>query len=133
MALSIDVRTRALAFYDAGLSTKQVAERLAVSPAWARRMKQRRREGKPLAPGTTTGRRPRLDADARATLSAWVDERPDATLEELRVRCRGELGLAVSSGTIWNALRAGRLTYKKSRSSPPSSAGPTSRPRATRS
>jgi transposase len=39
----------------------------------------------------------------------------DATLGELRGRLRDDLGLVVSVGTVWNGLRALRLSYKKSR------------------
>jgi transposase len=46
---------------------------------------------------------------------AWVDERPDATLAELRARARAELGVAVSVGCVWATLRRMRLTLKKSR------------------
>ncbi len=44
-----------------------------------------------------------------------MDERPDATLEELRGRVLLELGVSVSVGCLWNTLRAMRLTFKKSR------------------
>lgn len=132
-ALSIDLRQRALAMYDDGLGTIEVARRLKVSPAWARRQKQRRREGRPIEPGTGSGRRPLLDDAARVTLYRWVGERPDATIAELRERCRAELGIAISVGATWNALRAGRFTLKKSRNTPPSNSARTSRPHATRS
>lgn len=42
MAYSMDLRDRVLALYDEGVKTKQVAEQLRISPAWARRVKQRR-------------------------------------------------------------------------------------------
>jgi transposase len=111
MAYSTDLRERVLALYDEGLKTKQVAQRLRVSRAWARRVKQRRHE----PPRTIGGREPKLDAAARARLSSWVDERPDATLEELRARVADELDLRLSIGCLWNTLRAMRLTFKKSR------------------
>ena len=111
MAYSRDLRERVLALYDEGVKTKQVAERLRVSPAWARRVKQRR--GRP--PGKVGGSAPKLDAAARARLSSWVDEKPDATLEELRARVREELGVSVSVGCLWNTLRSMKLTFKKSR------------------
>ena len=111
MAYSADLRGRVLALYDEGLKTKKVCERLKVSPAWARRVKQRRHD----PPRSVGGSAPRLGESARARLSGWVDERPDATLEELRARVRGELGLSVSVGCLWNTLRAMRLTFKKSR------------------
>ena len=43
-AYSLDLRKRVLASCDAGHKTKQVAELYGVSPAWVRRLKQRRRE-----------------------------------------------------------------------------------------
>lgn len=114
MAYSSDLKQRVLAFYDRGLPTAEVARRSDVSPSWCRRVKQRHDE----PPRTHGGSRPRFDADARVTLGRFVDERPDATLEELRARVKDELGLVVSVGCLWNTLRRMKLTYKKSRSSP---------------
>ena len=111
MAYSADLRERVLALYDEGHKTKKVCERLRVSPAWARRVKQRRHD----PPKSVGGSAPKLDESARARLSGWVDERPDATLEELRARVREELGVSVSVGCLWNTLRSMRLTFKKSR------------------
>ena len=111
MAYSTDLRQRVLDLYDEGLKTKQIAERLRVSRPWARRVKQRRDD----PPRTVGGSRPKLDAAARQSLSGWIDERSDATLEELRRRVRAELKLDVSVGCLWNTLRAMRLTFKKSR------------------
>ena len=54
-----DLRDRVLAAYDRGKQTKEIAGTLGVSPAWARRVKQVRREedrttrlpmGGPLSP-----------------------------------------------------------------------------------
>lgn len=117
MAYSVDLKRRVLSFYDRGLATVEVARRLDVSPSWCRRVKQRRDE----PPRTVGGSRPKLDAAARERLGRFVDERPDATLEELRARVREEIGVLVSVGCLWNTLRRMRLSYKKSRSSPPSS------------
>ncbi len=39
-----DLRDRVLAGYDRGMKTKGIADVFQVSPAWARRVKQRRRE-----------------------------------------------------------------------------------------
>lgn len=111
MAYSADLRRRVLDLYDEGLKTRQIAERLRVSRPWARRVKQRR--GDP--PRTVGGSRPKLDTAARQTLATWVEDKPDATLEELRGRIRVELKLDVSVGCLWNTLRVMRLTFKKSR------------------
>jgi transposase len=111
MAYSMDLRSRVLAMHDEGQPTKAIAERLRVSRAWARRVKQVRDE----PPKKNGGRSAKLGAAARATLAAWVDAKPDATLEELRGRVSRELGIAVSTGCLWNTLRRMKLTFKKSR------------------
>jgi transposase len=111
MAYSKDLRQRVLAFYDQGLPTIDVARRLSVSPSWCRRVKQRRDQ----PPRTIGGSRPKLDAAARVVLGRWIDQKPDATLEELRMQVKAELGLVVSIGCLWNTLRRMKLSYKKSR------------------
>ena len=49
-AYSMDLRKRVLADSDAGMPTKQVAEKYGVSGAWVRWLKQRRRETGEIAP-----------------------------------------------------------------------------------
>ena len=115
MAYSMDLRERVLALYDEGLKTKKVAERLKVCPAWARRIKQWRNAGKSIAPRPVGGSKPKLDEAARQRLARFVDERPDATLEELRARVAAELGISISIGALWETLRAMKLSLKKSR------------------
>jgi transposase len=111
MAYSQDLRQRVLAFYDQGVPTIEVARRLSVSASWCRRVKQRRDQPRRVVGGS----RPRLDEAARAALGRWIDQKPDATLEELRWRIRTQLGLVVSIGCLWNTLRRMKLSYKKSR------------------
>ena len=122
---SMDLRERVLALYDEGLKTKQVAERLKVCRAWARRIKQWRNEGKSIAPRPVGGSKPKLDENARRALSRFVDEQPDATLQELRVRIAAELKISISVGALWETLAAMKLSLKKSRSTPASSRVPT--------
>jgi transposase len=106
---------------DAGLTTAQVAAKYTVSPAWVRRLKQRRRETGEVAPRAARhGPKPSWDGYADRLRDA-VRRQPDATLEELR----GRLGLAVALSTLWRAVAALRLTVKKKSSGRPSRAGPT--------
>ena len=49
-AYSVDLRQRVLAACDDGMGTAEASETFAVSPAWVRRIKQRRRVGGELAP-----------------------------------------------------------------------------------
>jgi hypothetical protein len=59
------------------MKTKQIAEVFAVSPAWARRIKQRRRETGEITPRPVGGRR-RWKID-RVRLAELVVKHPDAT------------------------------------------------------
>jgi len=107
-AYSMDLRKRVLADSDAGLPTKQVAEKYGVSRTWVRWLKQRRRETGRIAPGVPTGRPRKIDRDK---LTALVEAHPDATLVELRDR----LGVKCSPTAIWMALDALKITFKKKR------------------
>ena len=109
-AYSMDLRTRELKDADAGLSSKELAERYHVSRAWVDALKQRRRETGAFAP------RPQLKFRGRALaatdlerLATVIAARPDATLAELREALRTSAGLT----TIWRALNQLDLTFKK--------------------
>ena len=54
VAYSLDLRTRVLKDSDAGMASKLVAEKYAVSRAWVDRLKQRRRETGEIAPRRQT-------------------------------------------------------------------------------
>lgn len=115
MAYSMDLRERVLALYDDGLKTKQVAERLKVARSWARRINQLRNAGRSIAPRPAGGSKPKLDGDARRELGRFVEQQPDATLEELRARVATELKVTISIAGLWETLAAMKLTLKKSR------------------
>jgi transposase len=116
-AYSMDLRERVIAACDAGRGTKEVARTFHVSPAWVRRLKQHRRERGDIVPRNGGGSRGRkIDRDQ---LSQLVAQQPDATLVELRDR----LGVKVTLWAISKALGELKLTYKKSRSTPPSRIG----------
>lgn len=116
---SQDLRDRVLQAYDRGMKTKPIAELFSVSPAWARRVKQRRRET-----GETTHRPmggPGVTVVDREQLAALVREHPDATLAELRSR----LGVQCALSTLCVALKKMGLSFKKKRSAPRSRIAPT--------
>jgi len=109
---SQDLRDRVFAAYDRGMSTKQITEMFEVSPAWARRIRQRRRET-----GETTPRpmgSPGVFKVDRVRLAEVVREHPDATLMELRDR----LGVQCAISTICMALKKMGFTFKKRPSTP---------------
>ncbi len=111
MAYGQALRERVLRFYDAGEKTKAIAQRLAVSPAYCRRVKQHRHR----PPAIRRGRSFKLDTAACTRLAARVEHQPDATLDELRSWSASELGVVVSVGALWSTLRRLKLTLKKSR------------------
>ena len=110
-AYSMDLRTRVLKDTDAGLSSKELAERYHVSRAWVDALKQRRRETGTAAPRKQTKFRGRVLAGEEERLAALVAAQPDATLAELREALRTAAGLS----TIWRALDRLALTVKKNR------------------
>lgn len=117
---SQDLRDRVLAAYDRGMPTKAIAEVFAVSPAWARMVKQRRRDLGETAPRPMGGATVvKID---RARLAELVKQRPDATLKELR----GMLGVQCAESAVCMALKKLGLSYKKRRSTPASRTAPTS-------
>lgn len=122
-AYSLDLRKRVLAACDAGHGTRQVAETFDVSPAWVRRLKQRRRELGTIAPLL-----PRYGFPSKFTepdlhrLRDLVDQHPDATLKELR----DLLGVDAALSTFCEALKRMKLRVKKKSFMPPSKTGRTS-------
>jgi transposase len=109
-AYSMDLRTRVLKDSDAGLSSKELAERYHVSRAWVDALKQRRRETGAFAPLKPTKFRGRaLAARDLDRLSGFMAAQPDATLEEIRQALRTSAGLT----TIWRALNQLDFTLKK--------------------
>lgn len=111
MAYGQALKDRVLRLYDRGFQTKQIASRLEVSPAWCRRVKQRRHD----PPRKIGGGHFKLDETGRSVLASWVKEQPDATLAELQERFSMELKIQLSIGALWNTLRRMKLSLKKSR------------------
>lgn len=106
---SMDLRERVLADCDDGMGTPAVAEKYRVSASWVRRLKQRRRETGRVEPRSPRNRRvPQLAAHADR-LRDLITAHPDLTLAEIRHR----LALAVSLGTLWEAVRRLGFTVKK--------------------
>ena len=120
-AYSLDLRQRVVEAVDEGKRTKwEISLLFKVSPAWIRRLLQRRRETGSIAPKRRSGgSTSKLDANQRERLAESVREQPDATLEELR---QG-LEVPVSRATVSRALQQLGLTLKKSRSAPVSKTG----------
>jgi len=111
---SQDLRDRVLAAYDHGMKTRRIADVFGISPAWARRVKQRRREHGERSPRAMGGVRVvKIDL---LRLAELVAQQPDATLKELREK----LGIVCAESAICMALKRLDLSFKKRRSTPPS-------------
>jgi transposase len=122
---SLDLRERVLAACDDGMGTAEVAETFAVSEAWVRRLKQRRRETGSAAPRVPARHGPASVLTAQAErLRRLVQDHPGETAADYRDR----LGLDVAPLTVWRRLRRLDLTLKKRRSAPASRTAPTWRP-----
>ena len=120
-AYSLDLRERVLKDCDAGMATSAVAPKYSVSPAWVRRLKQRRRQTGQVAPTAQQhGPRPAWEALADRIRVA-VRQAPDLTLREYIAR----FALPLSKSALARGLAALGLSRKKSRRGPPSRTGPT--------
>ena len=123
-----DLRDRVLAAYDRGKQTKEIADTLGVSPAWARRLKQVRREEQRTTRLPMGGVRVvKVDLEQ---LRKLVEQQPDATIPELHQRLGG--ADRCSESAVGMALQRLGLSFKKRRCMPPSRTAPTSRKNAAR-
>jgi transposase len=108
-AYSMDLRKRVLKDCDAGLGTLAVSVKYDVSPAWIRRLKQRRRETGETAPRGSRNKRQAKWLAYADRLEAIVAAQPDITLKELQQK----LGEDVSIQTLSRALQRLQLSFKK--------------------
>lgn len=111
--LSCDLRERALAAVDSGLSRRAAAERFGVSAASVIRWDQLRREQGHARPRPQGGDKNshRIEAHAEVILEA-VRLQPDITLKELRALL-AERGVAVAVSTLWRFFDRHEITLKK--------------------
>ena len=115
-AYSVDLRERVLAALDRGMSRAGVVEAFQVSEGSIKRWLRARREGGDLHPRRPLGRPPTIRTEHDAALRAQVETEPDATLQEHTEQWNKEWGTTLSQWSLGRAIRARRLTRKKSRS-----------------
>jgi len=101
-------RAEILAMYDQGHTTSEICTALGVCPAWARRVKQERRELGKTENASTRRRTPEWMVYKERIVEALA-ERPDLTLRELQQH----LGTTLHRGTLCRALQRLKLTFKK--------------------
>lgn len=125
-ALSVDLRERVVAAIAAGASCRAAAARFGVSAASAIRWWALERETGAVAPGPLGGDRRSARIEAHAPLILrLVDQKSDITLKEIRAEL-AKAGVSVGIGTLWRFFDRRRMTWKKSRRTPPSRTGRTS-------
>jgi transposase len=120
---SKELRIRAVDAVERGIPRKDVVETFSVSLTTLKRWLRKRREGEDLSPGTSTGRKRRILANAEERRALWeqLEENDDATLAEHCQMWEEKRGVRVSRSAMSRAIR-GKLgwTYKKRRWRPPS-------------
>ncbi len=121
---SMDLRERVLQAVDEGKRTKwEISLLFQVSPAWIRRLLQRRRETGSIAPKRRDySLGGKVNEELRQRLAELLRTDPDATLQELRE----SLGVSLSLATICRTLAKMGLPLKKSRFAQASRIGRTS-------
>jgi transposase len=129
--LSRDLRKRLVEAVEAGATCHAAAGRFAVSVSCVIKLLQRWRKKGTFEPKQIGGYRQLALAPHEALVRALVKEQPDLTLPELRAELARE-GVQVGRSSVWRFLEARAITLKKSRSTPPSRTGRTSRQRAKR-
>ena len=115
--LSLDLRERAVAAYQAGEGTiKEVAVRFRIGHASLSRLLRQLRERGTLAPSASRGHREaKIDVAGEARLRQLVTASPDATLDEVTAAYNAQAEVHISATTLGRKLRALKLTRKKSR------------------
>ena len=112
--ISLDLRERILAAYDADTDTREaVARRFRVSLGLVKKLLQQRRWIGDIRPQHhRSGSKPRIVASHQHQLRTLLAKKPDLTLKELRAAT----GLACTLPAIHYVLVRLGLTYKKRRS-----------------
>jgi transposase len=95
---------------------QQVADRFDVSTAFIRRLLQRYRQTGSLASKTRTVKSTaKLQEPQQEQIKAFIQEQPDATLQELCDRLEQDQKISVSDSTMSRALAKLKLRRKKRR------------------
>lgn len=108
---SMDLRTRVIRDWDAGMKADAVAAKYQVSRAWVHRLQQRRRETGSITPRQQTRWRTPILTAQLEELQRLIQEQPDRTLAELRAALKTSASLT----TIWRAIEGLDITVKKNR------------------
>lgn len=116
--LSLDLRERIVAAYEAGEGTKsEIGRRFSVTGQVVGKLVRQKQELGTLEPQThRRGRKPAVEGKKLKQLRAHLEKYPDATVLERREA----LGLKCSEKTLWQTLRKLGWRFKKNRRGRPS-------------
>jgi transposase len=109
---SVDLRLRAIAAVEGGLSRHQAAALFSVGVSSVIRWCQRKRETGEVKARRMGGRRPSPLTPHREWILARMKAEPSLTIEELRAELAGR-GVVVGHGTVWRFFDREKLTFKK--------------------
>ena len=122
---SVDLRERVVRSVEGGTSRRATAARFEVSVSFVVKLMQRWRRHGSVAPDRSGGwKHSPLEADAERIV-AMLNQAPDLTIEELRVRLTAS-GVQSSRSALGRFLQRRGLTRKKTPSMRPSRSGRTS-------
>lgn len=110
--LSFDLRERAIAAYDAGVSQEEIAFQFSISVSSVKRWLRRRRETGSFEALISPGRPRTLDDSASKLLGEWLLIQNDLTLKQLRQRFT-EHGYHVGTTAIFALLHRDGISRKK--------------------
>jgi transposase len=115
---SLDLREKLIRAYEQGRgSQRALAQVFGVSRGFVEQLWDRYRSTGEFAPKPHGGGpRARIDGHAEGRLRQWVEEQPDATLEELCTRLQAATRIKVSPSRLCRVLQRLDLPRKKSRS-----------------
>jgi transposase len=110
---SRDLRERIVSAREQGHSAREAARLFRVSKSSVERYwNQYQRTGK-LEPKQRGGYRRSCLEDHDRSLRAWIGEKKDLTLAELRERILRDLGVKLGTTALWHRLERLGLSYKK--------------------
>jgi len=125
----LELRQRVIDAVLQGGSIHGVADRFAVSPFFVKSMKKLHRDTGGVARRPSCAGRPRKLAGKEDQLRQCVSAQPDITLALLREALNADISISA----LANEMHRLKLTFKKSRSTPPSKTALTSKPNAINS
>ncbi|MCL2021506.1 MAG: IS630 transposase-related protein [Betaproteobacteria bacterium] len=111
-AYSQDLRDRVLDALEREERPSRIAQRFVVSRSCVYQVRDRLlKDGKRTALQVGGYRRSRIE-HLQLTLSSWIQEQSDLTLEEICVRL-SELGIKIQLTAVWHQLDKWGLSFKK--------------------